>query len=433
MGRHAVEQGMEKTKVLLWLILFVCSFPAAAKTVIRSIGYEGNDVTRAAVMNREIYVREGDVFDEAKIEKSRQAIMDLGLFKNVYYYLKDATTSKQFIEGEEQLDVVFVVEEKYYLIILPRARANDDEVHLGIQVRWDNVAGYNHSMRLLLEDRGDTQGVDERRNSLSYYYPNINNSPYNVDIEWQSINEVDETDGVIDRQDDEYMFSMSRWLNNLGRNRGWKVGGSIKYQARNNEVISGDQFSNQQDAIILGMEISRTSVSEYEYNRGGKYYSYRLDVSDERVGSDTEFTRHELIYRSYYPIDANPLSNLNVQTKLGHANRDILGDTAFSLGSSDDLRGYENDRFNGNTVLLTNIEYMFPHPGYPLVRYLYFVDIGNTYDAFEDILHKPLNVGAGVGLRWKIRAFVKLDLRADVGYGFTDDDYRFSFGTRHAF
>lgn len=424
---------MQKTKALLWLIIFAFSMPVDAATVIRSISYEGNKVTRAEVMNREIYIREGDVLNEAEIEKSRQAIMDLGLFKSVHYYINDSTSSQQFIEGNKQLDLVFVVEEKYYLIILPRARANDDEVHLGMQVRWDNVAGYNHSMRLLLEDRGDTSGVDETRKSLSYYYPNINNSPYNIDIEWLSINDVDETDGVINRQDDEYIFSMSRWLNERGRNRGWLVGGSIKYQERHNEVISGEQFSDQQDAVVVGMEASYTSISEYEYNRGGKYYSYRIDISDERLGSDAEFTRHQFTYRSYYPIAANPLSNLNVQTKLGHANQDVLGDSAFSLGSSDDLRGYENDRFNGNTVLLTNVEYMFPHPGYPLVRYLYFVDIGNAYDAFDEILHKPLNVGAGFGLRWKIRAFVKLDLRADVGYGFTDEDYRFSFGTRHAF
>ena len=84
-------------------------------------------------------------------------------------------------------------------------------------------------------------------------------------------------------------------------------------------------------------------------------------------------------------------------------------------------------------MMLTNLEYMFPRKGYPVFRYVTFFDAGNTYDKLSDVYHKALNVGMGFGVRWKIRALVKIDLRADVGYGFTDEDYKFSFGTRHAF
>ncbi len=419
---------MEKAKVLLWLGMMLYSLAAgAADTRIGSIIYQGNTVTQASVLDREIYIQPGDLLDERKVEKSRQAIMDLGLFRHVSYVIMGSATDK------ETVDVVFTVVEKYYLLILPRARADDNELHYGLQLRWDNAWGLNHNIRMLVEDRGDTSGIDENRNSLSYYYPNIQGTPYNIDIEWQSINEVDETDGLINRQDDEFGLALSRWLNPSGRNRGWLIGSRFKYQKRINEVLSGSQVSSQIDAVIFGMEVKYTSISDFEYNRGGKSYSYNLDVSDDRFGSDTDFSRHELVYRSYYRVSDNPLSNLNVQTILGHSNNDFLGEKAFSLGSSDDLRGYENDRFEGNTKLLTNIEYMFPHPGYPIVRYVYFVDLGNTYDAFEDILHKPLHVGVGFGLRWKIRSFVKLDLRADAGYGITDEDYHFTFGTRHAF
>ena len=33
---------------------------------------------------------------------------------------------------------------------------------------WDNVGGVNHSMRVLFQDRGVTQGINERRNRFSY-------------------------------------------------------------------------------------------------------------------------------------------------------------------------------------------------------------------------------------------------------------------------
>ncbi|TNF37462.1 MAG: outer membrane protein assembly factor, partial [Gammaproteobacteria bacterium] len=136
---------------------------------------------------------------------------------------------------------------------------------------------------------------------------------------------------------------------------------------------------------------------------------------------------------SYYRFKSRPHDNLNVQTLFGHASNDILGDAAFSLGSGDDLRGYDNDRFEGNTLLLVNMEYMTPMEVYPTFRYVYFLDIGNTYDEVSDIKHGSLKTGAGVGFRWKLTAFVKLDLRMDIGYGFYDSDYHISFGTRHTF
>lgn len=417
-------------------MIAVWCLPLQASPFIGEIIFEGNEVTEESILLREIYIQSGDTFDEKKLEQSRQAIMDLGLFKTVVLSVRSPAVKNLAVDDavpDQTVDVVFTLEEKHYLLILPRLKANEDHVHVGMQVRWDNVWGLNHEMRLLLEDRGNTAGIDESRNSFEYYLPNFHGTPYNFDIELEKINEVDVTEGVIDRQDESYRIELSRWLNARGRNRGAFLGGSIKYQARFNEVVEGSDFSNEEEAVVVGLDFGYTNIREYDYNRGGRYYRYQLDFSDQRIGSDSEFTRHLLTYRSYYPVDANPLSNLNVQMLLGHSNHLILGKTAFSLGSGEDLRGYESGRFNGNTMFLTNVEYMFPQKNYPVVRYLYFIDIGNTYDAFKDIFHNPVHVGIGVGFRWKIRAFVKLDLRADLGYGISDEDYRFSFGTRHAF
>ena len=437
MGRCAVKESMEKAKVVLWLILMLCSFSVEAISRIKNIRYEGNHVTQVSVLEREVYVKQGDIVDATMLEKSRQGIMNLGLFKTVKVYLEEgyveSETSYEDANKETLVDVVFVVEEKYYLLIVPRARSDDDELHLGVQMRWNNVWGLNHEMRLLFENRGDTQGITEKRNRLKYSYPNINNSVYSLGLSLQTLNDVDEVNGVINRQDDIYQISISRWLNEQGRNRGWFAGGSVRYQQRFNEVVSGTLLSDNIEAVVLGFDGGFSDVNNYEFNRGGKSYGYLLDWSHESIGSEDEFTRHLLYYRSYYRFHKAPLSNLNVQTKLGHSNNNILGKSAFSLGSSDDLRGYENDRFNGNSLFLMNIEYMFPQKNYPVIRYVYFVDMGSTADKIEDLFHQPVNVGAGLGLRWKIRALVNIDLRADIGYGFTDNDYRFSFGTRHAF
>jgi len=400
--------------------------------IIGSIRYEGNDVSQPDMLNREIFIAEGDAFDETLVEKSRQAIMNLELYKSVSYRLEPVAPAVS-IDKAQAVDVIFSLSEKYYVLLIPRARINDEDKKVGLQLLWNNVWGMNHEMELLYESRGSELGVEQKRQLLRYDYPNVNNSPYSLYFELVDINDVDTTEiEALDRQDQIFRLAGSRWLNDQGRNRGWFAGASVFLQHRQNTLLS-DQSVDYTDAVVLGMDIGYADVSQYEYNRGGKAYGYTLDWSHDSLGSDSQFTKHVFYYRSYYRFDSRPLSNLNVQTRLGHSNNYILGNTAFGLGGSSDLRGYENDRFNGNSMLLTNIEYVFPYESHPLLRYVTFIDLGNTYDELRDIFHRQLHVGAGFGLRWKIKSFVRVDLRVDIGYGFSDEDYHVSFGTRHAF
>jgi len=413
--------------------MLLCSFTVEAETVINEIRYEGNKVTRDSVFDREIYIRPGEKFNEALIEKSRQAIMDIGLYKSVRYYLEENYTQGNAGKEIYKVNIVFIVKEKYYNLVLPRLKVEDDEIFYGLQYKGDNLFGLNHRARILALDLGSTNGVNESRYSFRYFYPNVNNSFYNLDFALQTENKVDESEGIIDRQDDSYRVGVTRWLNERGRNRGWFTGGAVTYQTRVNDDLIVNENLESIDAIILGAEVGYRDLNDFEYNRGGKSYGYKLDWSGDSIGSEAQFTRHQFYYLSYYRFENRPSTNVNVQMKFGHSNDKILGEYAFSLGSSNDLRGYEKSRFKGNTLFVTNIEYMFPHYKYPLLRYVAFVDAGSTYDQLNDVMHEPLNVGAGLGLRWKIKSLVKIDLRMDVGYGFTDEDYKFSFGTRHTF
>lgn len=424
---------MVKLKLVLLLFILVPSYSVQANLIIKSIRYEGNEETQESVMSREIYIGQGDLVDEDLIEASRQAIMDLGLFKSVSSSVKYSSARAAAGEKYDFIDVVFKVVEKRYLLVLPKLKVNNDERFYGVQFQWDNVKGLNHKMRLLLENRGQTQSIKETRKRFSYIYPHVQNSNFNMKLELQEINKIDEFEGLVNRQDEVFKFAMSRWLNKSGRSRGWIVSASMLYQQRFNEVISGDAISDNINAVVLGLDVEYKNVKTYEYNRGGKAYGYNLNFADDRFASDTEFTKQQLYYRSYYRFKNSDSSNLNVQTKIGYSNNTILGEYAFSLGGSSDLRGYDKNRFKGNALFVTNIELMLPQPNYPVLRYVYFVDFGNTYDSLTDITSSPMNFGVGAGVRIKIRAFVKLDLRADVGYGISEGGYQFSFGSRHVF
>lgn len=388
-------------------------------------------VTDKSLLLREMYISAGDKVNIRKIEKSTQAIMNLGLFKSVDYYLREDYTQA----GENLADLVILLEEKIYLLILPRLRVNEDETNIGIQLRWDNVFGLNHKMRLLLEDRGETDKVEERRQRVIYKYPNVNGSNYELNFKLTNQNKVDEIDAVtsVNRRDKNFGVAVFMWLNPKGRSRGWFAGLGFDYRLRENKVVLGAIDANKMDAMVIEIQYGFKDVHQYIYNRGGKEFGYSVDISQHVLGSNSEFFKHRLYYRSYYQFDSRPRDNLNVQALFGHSTSDILDDEAFSLGSSQGLRGYQSGNFIGNTMLLLNVEYMTPSTISSSLRYVYFMDIGNTYNDIHAVKDGNLKIGVGAGLRWKIQRFVKLDLRFDIGFGISDDEYQASFGTRHVF
>ena len=432
MGR-AVSQIFMENKItrIVFILLILCSLSVGATTRIESISFTGNFVTEDTLLLREMYIYEGDEVNLNKIEKSVQAIMDLGLFKSVRYYLAEDYTQSD----EGMMDLVILVEEKIYFLILPRIKSNEDGTHYGIQLRWDNIFGLNHEMRLLLEDRGSTDGVSEKRQRIKYKHSNVNDSKYELNFKFINENNIDEIDDLtsLDRKDQSFGVGVSKWLNPTGRNRGRFVGIGLDYRNRENEVVLGTLNNNELDALVLEIRYGYKDVHQYAYNRGGKEFGYGLDASHHGLGSESEFYKHRLYYRSYYRFKSRPGDNLNVQTLLGHSTSNVLEDEAFSLGSSQGLRGYDSGDFEGNTMLLLNIEYMTPSSFSPAFRYVYFVDIGNTYDDINEIKEGELKAGTGFGFRWKIPIFVKVDLRMDFGFGVSDEEFVVSFGTRHVF
>lgn len=406
---------------------------AVATTRIGNIRFVGNETTQESLLRQYMYIKEEEDIDLIKIEKSVQSIMDMGLYRNVSYYLQEEYIGDQLQEPVAEL--VIVIEEKYYLLVLPRLRLEDNELQIGVQLRWDNLHGLNHAIRLTAERTGERENIKEYRKRFRYKYPNVFGSDFDMEFKVFDQNSVGANidDVLQNRLEQTLGFNLVNWLNPERRKYGEYLRLGINYEGREFEDIVTHQVVDESDAISVLAEYGYKNVHEHMYNRSGKFYGYQLDISDDRFGSSSEYVKHILFYRSYYRFDSRSNDNLNVQTVLGHSTDDVLADRAFTLDYRGDLRGYDRDRFQGNSMLLINMEYLHTFGRYPTLRYVYFIDMGNTYDEIEHIFHRPLNIGVGVGIRWKIPAFVRLDLRLDFAYGVTDSDWFTSFGTRYLF
>lgn len=142
-----------RTLALLGLML-VSGLAAAQPLIVRDIHFAGNRITQPSTLLRELKVRVGDAYDDERVEASRQAIQDLGLFRSV------AVDHETVDSG---IELTFTVAEKWYLQAYPRLSANSDgQNSVGAELRWSNLWGLNHSLRMLGRSR-DSNDADRGR------------------------------------------------------------------------------------------------------------------------------------------------------------------------------------------------------------------------------------------------------------------------------
>lgn len=381
----------------------------------------GNEKTKKEILLQEMTIGVGDFPNAKAIEKSTQAIRDLGLFKSVKMYTEMTDTgAKLFIK----------VEEKYYLLPVPRLNRNaDGDVKYGAQLRYANLGGLNQSLKVTAErtEYADDVLSDKDTYRIEYEYPRFRLSVYDIDFRYEydqseveSVNSIGVT-SLYDQDDYSARIKVSRWYSDTGQTRGLRFGLGLGVADTQFHYVSGDTglYQDAHFVSVLG-DIGYFDVHDTGFSRYGRAYGYEITYAWEKLGSDYDVGTNVLFYREYRPISDTPHRTVNSQFRFGFSNAE--GNVAFDIGDSSRLRGYERGAVTGNAYVLVNTQYLAPWPGYPAFRYVVFADIGNAYKNVRYIDLGDLRYSAGLGFRWKIRSFVKTDLRLDWAYSFETDD-----------
>ena len=410
---------------------------ATSSNVITRIEFVGNHVTQPQILLQEMLVKEGDIADPARIERSRQAIMDLGLFTSV----------RAAVEPRDDGSVLrIVVKEKYYILPVPKLnRDEENNISLGAEISLDNLAGLNQQLKLKYET-DDAEGLSDGRidtHSLSYNYPRVLGSAYLVrtDISQQRLPAEVVTGDVLSSLYEKEAWTaslqVSRWINRTGPSRGWQTGAGLVWRRNNYDYVSGATIDTFLDAQAVGLTLvgQFIDVRDYLFSRQGQEYGYSGEFGAPVLGSDTRYTRHEFFYRKYFLLEGRAHENIDLQGRLGLSSGDIFpGDTsAFSVGGSRSLRGYSSGSFSGNAFVLFNVQYLRPFFGYYPLRGALFLDVGNAYPSNEEINLGDLKWSVGIGFRLRLKSFVKIDLRVDAAYAYDTGEYKIFAGTREIF
>ncbi|MCK7497330.1 MAG: BamA/TamA family outer membrane protein [Comamonadaceae bacterium] len=275
-------------------------------------------------------------------------------------------------------------------------------------------------MRYETENTDDTVTDGEITSwSFDYNYPRVAGSPWVLQTNIDQTSRPTEivTDGVVTSLYDSESWTASilasRWLNLRGPSRGWLVGTGVVWRRNSYEYRSGtvtDTFF-EQNAAGLTAQVQFRDVRDYLFSRSGWQYGYQGEFGEPAIGADQHYTRHEFFYRHYILLPGRPHTNIDVQAKLGLSSGEIFTseEYAYALGGSKSLRGFDRNSLIGDAYVLLNVQYLQPLFGYNALRGVVFLDVGNAYPSNTELHLGDLGRDVGVGLRLRLKSFVKID------------------------
>lgn len=428
------EDSSRPMRIAVFALLCLISSVAFAESYfVSAIEFRDNEKTKPSTMLQELTFAAGQSVSDQQIEAGRQAIMNLGLFKRV---------SADLEKRDGRTVLIYTVNEKRYLLVLPRlSRSGDGDWSWGARLRWDNVGGRNRRFDLGVrrKDLKDSDIEKEDQVSLEYLLPRIWGSPYDLGFELRSEDiEIDEERGELEgrynQELDSLRIDVSRWLRETGPSQGWQVLGQLRWEDYVNDYLSGDTglyFDTRVVTLTLGLEYN--DVQDLLYSRSGQHFGYWLELATDSLGSESSFVRHSAFYRGYRPVTRREHTNLNYQLRYGTSSGSIFGDPSYSIGGNSTMRGFEREALEGESYFIANIEFVTPMFGHNTFRGAVFTDIGGAFEDSASLDPSDIEVGVGVGIRYKLRSFVRTDLRLDIGHGFDDGDTKVYGSTETSF
>jgi outer membrane protein assembly factor BamA len=397
------------------LLLLVHLVPASAAERIAAIRFEGNRVTRESVCLREMTLDVGDEASAGALAANRQAILDLGLFRDV------AVTTEPVPDG---VTLVVRVREKRYILPLPRIDTSSDaDVSYGGQLRWDNVLGLNHRFDVYYE-RGDYPNErdrsDEQAALIEYQVPYFGASRYGLRASAGRIERGvpagSGLPGATGAFDEEIERAEVVLLHDYAEGRprtGWTFGTGLLHRDQATSGLGAPPPDGRALALV-----GIADYNDFRFNvhseTGRRFYA-RVEAAGDDFGSDYDYSQWTATYFDYRPLGTRAHQTLHFIAAGGFVTDGPRSRNAFSLGGSGRLRGYETDFVEGDRFYYGAIEYLRPLK-WDWLRLLAVAELGGADDDVRGLANGSPQASIGLGVRIRLTMFVDVEIELGVAY-----------------
>ena len=433
----------------IYIILFLIPIAGMTKEpdqfVIENISIEGNGKTKDYVVLENLSFGVGDSVTEADIQRGIDGLRGLHIFKDVILHPRPGS-------APGRLNLTIQIEERKWPALLFKGGFNElNGWYLTpLSLNLDNIFGYGNfmSLNLTFGDRitrlnFDYINPDILDTGLDYYFTiNLKNYQYiNYIEDKQYKQQVPQAGYFMGLKSRSGLFSHFLF--------GWDI-----YTTRPDSFFTGkdskDKFYDIPDQLsqysLDGIVTSAFSVyfdldtrDQYYYPTGGWWMGLRLARAENRLGSDTDFSKAVFDLRKYFGLYQHVV--IAGRLRVGSVSASAPFFEKFYLGGPNSLRGFDDRSLSpqggGDRLYQAGAELRFPiatknFPRHFLTGVLFY-DTGAALPADKVPEYSDLHSSAGFGFRFKL-PFISL-LRLDIAYPLnTDaDESRIQLSIGHTF
>ncbi len=370
-----------------------------ALVYINRIGITGNTNTRDKVIRRQLDIVEGDLYSSSKLKSSYANLNRLRYFEEV-----DFQTEKS--PDKNQTNVNIRVKEKNTGMFMVGAgySAADQAIIMG-QISEQNFLGYGQILSLKASLGSTTNMID-----LSFTEPWLFDMPLwcKADI-WK-----------YQKVYDSYTLDTRGVGLTLGYPLWEKISGYIGYTLTANDIQDVNQTTASQNiidqageriksAITLGLV--RDTRDDYIFPTKGTKSSFSVQYAGIPLGGDVKLIKYSAGVSAYYPLFWDMVfvtkGQIGYIQNTDDSSSRIPIFERYVLGGINDLRGFRyigptnsgtSDVIGGTTMLVFNLELVFPLIKDAGMKGVLFYDAGNTWNNGYYI--DDLRQSAGFGIRW---------------------------------
>lgn len=353
---------------------------------LNKIILKGNEKTKNFVIKRELTdLEKGQVLNINEIKQSYQKIYRLNYFKEVKPELK------RIDDSSNKVNLVINMTEK-----------NTGNLNFGGGYSTsDGWLGFINAKEKNLLGKGQTLGVGWEfggtdNYSLNFYEPWLFGNPTSF-----GFSVYDETSDYENSEDYEYTEKSRGGSISFGHGLTETWDGTVKYKMENNDIeweddVPDDYEDESGSLRTITLSVDRDTTNHPFNPTQGGIDVISVEYAGPTLGGDYEFTKYNFDFRRFYPGFKSEQA-WALRLKAGFGEKGLPTTEEYKLGGSQSLRGYDPYTFEGDDMLLLNLEYRFPIAD----RFtgVVFGDAGNTWETRSDIDLDELHHSLGLGVR----------------------------------
>lgn len=383
-----------------------------AGRTVNSIAIEGNRITRAHVIHRELRTRSGQPLDAETLRADLQRLDNLDIFSSVRVRVE---------ERGEAIDLTLIVRELPFAIPYLSSNVTDEDGwSFGPALKSVNMLGRDIFIAGYALFGGKTTFLLD----LDYPWIAANHLSFHLDL--SRIKRLNELDGF-DEESVELSPSLGMYVGEYGR-----AAAGISYLRFRSDRAGHTLTPDDVDQFL---QIALRAGYDTRDNWGDPHAGWLNELEVRRTGGplpgDGDFWTAHIDLRRFQPIGAThtlvAASLLSLQS--GRVGRQLPEYMDYHLGGSNSLRGYDIRELGatlaGKNQWLGTLEYrvpLLPKREYDLfgmtsnmgLSAALFADGGTAWDRSEHLGHQRLRLGFGAGLR--VLAPAVDMMRMDVGF-----------------